>query len=85
MPNIVVLDAQDVGEKLHGQIARGHAAVDSQHDIGILRPVGTYRIQQVAGLVADRFQRGPGNLRRARVPGEPEDGAARLRVPIGRA
>ena len=49
------------------------------------RAVGGHGLQQVAGLVADRFQRGAGDLGVAGLAGEAEDGAARLRVPIGRA
>ena len=49
------------------------------------RPVGAHRLEQVAGLVADRFERGARDLGRRRIAGQAEDRAARLRVPIGRA
>ena len=49
------------------------------------RPVGAHRVQEVAGLVADRFERRAGELGRRRLAGEPEHRAARLRIPPGRA
>ena len=49
------------------------------------RPVGAHGLEQVAGLVADRFQRRARELGGARIAGEPEDRAARLRIPLGRA
>ena len=45
------------------------------------RPVGAHRLEQVAGLVADRFQRGARELGDAGLAREAEDRAARLRHP----
>ena len=49
------------------------------------RPVGPHRLEQVAGLVADAFQRGAGEFGRAGVAGQAEERAARLGIPVGRA
>ena len=49
------------------------------------RPVGAHRFEQVAGLIADRLERGAGDLGGARIAREAEHGAARLGIPIGRA
>ena len=48
-------------------------------------PVGAHRLDQVAGLVADRFERGAGELGGAGIAREAIERAARLRVPIRRA
>ena len=50
-----------------------------------LRPVGAHRLEQIAGLVADRFERRAGEFGGAGIAGQPENRAARLRIPIGRA
>ncbi len=50
-------NSKDVGQELHGDVARGHAAIDAKHAAGRRRPVGTHGFQQVAGLIADRLQR----------------------------
>ena len=78
---------QDIGEELHGDGAGGHAAIDAQDGGGAARhrPVGMHGREQVAGLVADRFQRRTRKFRRSGIAGEPEDRGPRLRIPIGRA
>ena len=50
--------------------------------VGIVRPHG---LDEVARLVAHRFQRRAGELGPARAAREAVDGAASVRVPIGRA
>ena len=77
--------AQQVGQELHGPVARHHAAVDAQHRVAQRRPVGAHRLQQVEGLERHAFQRRPRQLRPPRLAREAEDGAARLRVPPRRA
>ena len=50
-----------------------------------IRPVGAHRLEQVAGLVADRLQRGAREFGDAGIARQPENRAARLGIPIGRA
>ena len=50
-----------------------------------VRPVAAHRVEEVARLEADRFQRRAGEFLRAGAAGEAEERAARLGVPIGRA
>ncbi len=78
---------QDIGEKLHGDGACGHAAVDAQHGGGArrLRPIGVHGGEQVAGLVADRLQRCAREFGGATIAGKAENRRPRLRIPIGRA
>ena len=52
------VDAQDVGLQLHAQRVRGDSAVNFQHRQVDLR-VLFHGVNDVAGLVADRLQRGP--------------------------
>ena len=47
--------------------------------------IGRHRRDQVAGLVADRFERGAGDLGRPAFGGQPDQGGARLRRPMRRA
>jgi glycine betaine/proline transport system permease protein len=68
---------RDVGEELHRPVGGAHAAVDAQHRVaGRPFPVGAHRLQQVAGLEADAFERGAGEFGRAGVAGQAEDRAA---------
>ena len=48
-------------------------------------PVPLHRVEQVAGLEGDRFQRGAGEFGRAGVARQAEDRAARLGIPMRRA
>ena len=77
--------AEGVGEALQHPVVRGHAAVDAEHGVAGLRPVGAHRLDEVAGLVGDALERGAGELGRAGAAGEAEDRAAAVGVPVGRA
>ena len=77
--------AEDVGEALEHPVVGGHAAVDAEHGVAGVRPVGAHRLDEVAGLVGDALERGAGEFGRAGVAGEAEDGAAGVGVPVGRA
>src|SRR5439155_8693799 len=73
--------AEDVGLELHAQPVRGDAAVDLEHvepDAG----VGRHRLDDVAALVADRLQGGPGQVRVGVVPGQPDDRPPRVGPPV---
>ena len=75
--------AQDIGQELHRDVARGHAAIDAEHGAGRHRPVGVHRFKQVAGLIADRLQRRLGDLGGARIARQAQQRAARIGIPIG--
>ena len=76
---------QDVGQKLHGPIARHHAAVDAQHRFRPGRPVAVHGLQQIARLIAHRLQRRSCELAGPSCTRQAEQRAARLGLPIGRA
>src|SRR3954470_701951 len=78
---------EQVGEALHGPVGRGHAAVDAEHDARGFRarPVRAHGGPKVERLVADTFEGGVGELGRAGVAGEAEQGAADARIPVRRA
>ena len=62
-------DAEHVGLDLHAQVVGGHAAVDLEHlqlDPGVL----LHRVGDVAALVADRLERGPGQVGVGVEPGQ---------------
>ena len=77
--------AQDIGQELHGDVARGHAAIDTEHRAARRRPVGAHGLQQLAGLIADRLQRRLRDLGWPGIAGQAEDRAARFGVPVRRA
>ena len=67
--------AEDVGLDLHAQVVGGDAAVDLEHvevDAGVL----LHRVDDVAALVADRLQRGPGQVGVGVEAGQADDRAA---------
>ena len=76
-------DVQGIGQGLQQPVVGDHAAVDPQR-VQLPGAVGRHRLEQVAGLVADRLERGAGQFRRAAGAGQAEDRAARVRVPVGR-
>ena len=49
------------------------------------RPVGAHRLEQIAGLVADRFERGAGEFGAPALRVRPIDRAARIGIPVRRA
>src|SRR3990170_2918213 len=67
---------EDVGQELHGPVARHHAAVHPQHGFGLGRPIVVHGLQQIPRLVADGFQRRAGDLLGTGASGEPEERAA---------
>ena len=76
-------DAEDVGLDLHAQLVGGDAAVDLEHlevDAGVL----LHRLGDVAALVADRLQRGPGQVGVGVEAGQPDDRAAGVGAPVRR-
>ena len=75
---------EDVGQELHGPVARHHAAVDAQHRLGLGRPVAVHGLQQIARLVAHGLQRGARDLARPRRARQAEERAARLGLPVRR-
>src|SRR4051794_17817772 len=74
-------DAEDVGLDLHAQVVGGDAAVDLE-DVQLDAGVGGHRLGDVAGLVADGFQGGAGQVRVGVVAGQADDGAARVGTPV---
>src|SRR5690606_12641919 len=75
---------ENVGKALHGPIARHHSAVDAQDRcFRAGGPVLAHGIDEILCLESYGFECGAGELCRTRVAGQPEDGAARLRVPPG--
>src|ERR1022692_211260 len=54
-------DAEDVGLQLHAQVVRGDPAVDLQH-LQVHAGVLLHRVADIAALVADGLQRGPGEM-----------------------
>src|SRR5690606_24730058 len=73
---------KEIGEPLHRQVARHHAAVDAQDRTCTLGPIPAHGVDEIACLIADRFQRGPGKLVRSRIAGQAEQGSAGVRVPV---
>ena len=76
-------DAEHVGLQLHQGVVDRRAAVHLEHfeaDAGVLH----HRVQDGAGLEADRFERGAREVRLRVEPRQPDDGAARVRPPVGR-
>ena len=76
---------QDVGQELHGPVARHHAAVDAQHGLRRARPVAVHGVEQIARLVADGLQRRARDLVGAGGARQAEQRAARVGLPVGRA
>src|SRR5262249_5211528 len=77
-------DAPDVGLALAEEVVARRAAVDAQLfrlDAGIR----LHAFDHVARLVGHRFDRGAGYVRPGRAARQSDDGAARVRVPVGRA
>ena len=73
-----------VGLELHEQVVRRRAAVDAQfreRHAG----VALHRVDHVGGLKGDRFERGAREVRARRAAREPDDRAARVRIPVRRA
>jgi hypothetical protein len=67
---------------LHQRVVDRRAAVDLEHfeaDTGVLH----HRVQDGAGLEADRFERRAREVRLGVEPREPDDRAARVRPPVG--
>src|SRR5262245_15104500 len=57
---------EDICQELHGEIACGHAAIDSKHGRRPFRcrPICMHGFEQVACLISHRLKRCPGKLRR---------------------
>src|SRR6185312_7982990 len=58
-----------IGEALHRPVGGRHAAVDAQHRVADAPPILTHRVDEVGGLEADAFERGPGEFPRTRRTG----------------
>ena len=62
----VDLRVQRVSEKLHRPVAGAHAAVDPDNGCEIARPqtsrVRAHRVDEIARLIADAFERGAHDL-----------------------
>ena len=77
-------DAEQVGLKLQQAVVGGRAAVDAQ--LRQLDPgVVSHRVEQVGDLERDALQGGPGDVPGRRAARDPDDGAARVRIPVRRA
>ena len=79
--------ADEIGEALHGEIGIRHAAVDAQdfQRARAIAPIRAHRVEQIDGLKANTLQRRLRQFARPGGAGEPEQRAARLGPPIGRA
>src|SRR5258706_10902282 len=77
-------NAQQVRLDLHEEVVGGRPTADAQpgeRDAG----VGGHRFDQLRALEGDGFERGARQVRPRGSPRDPDDGAARMRVPIGSA
>ena len=74
--------AQDIGEALHGPVARYHTAIDTQHRLAAACPVAAHRFDEVERLERDGFKRRAGHFLRPGGSRQPENRAARFRVPV---
>ena len=70
-------DADLVGLELAEQVVGSRAAVDPQALVA-----DVHRVEHVAHLEGDRLQRGPDDVRARRAPGQADDQAAGVRVPV---
>ena len=57
----------------------------TRSSVSVHAAVGLHRLEHVAGLVGDRFERGAGDLGPAAAARQAQDRAAGVRVPVGRA
>src|ERR1700733_6940028 len=76
-------DTEDVGLELHTQVVGGDAAVDLER-FQVHAGVLLHRLADVAALVADGLQGGPGQVGVGVVARQPDDGAARVAAPVRR-
>ena len=76
--------AEQVGLELEEGVGARHAAVDADIGERSSQVVG-HGVDQVGDLEGDAFERGAGEVGDAGGAGEPEDGAAGGRLPVGRS
>src|SRR3954449_2246018 len=76
-------DLQLVGLQLAQQIVRRGATVDGQLG-NVDARIAHHDIDDVTHLERDRFESGANEVRASGATGEPEDRAARIRIPVRR-
>ena len=76
-------DVEDVRLELHEQLVAGHAAVHLQRGERHAG-VGVHGVDDLAGLERRRLEHRAGQVTLVHVPGEADDGAARVRTPVRR-
>src|SRR6202451_1752140 len=76
-------NAQDVGLQLHGEVVRGDPAVDLQH-FQVHAGVLFHGVADVAALVADGLEGGPGQVGVGVEARQPDDDAPGVAAPVRR-
>src|ERR1700733_13879480 len=76
-------DTEDVGLELHGEVVGGDAAVDLEH-LEVHAGVLLHRLADVAALVADGLERGPGEVGVRVEPRQPDDRPPGVAAPVRR-
>ena len=77
-------ESADVGLELHEEVV-GHGAAVGSELAGPDVEVVLHGREDVAHLIGDAFEGGPGEVGGRRASGEPDDGSAGVLVPMGRA